>query len=1553
MPDGFALANAFVRIRPEATGFRADADAKIRAALAGIAPNVKIGAETKGAKAAALDLKAYLDALTNQVKDFRLVVDDKQMQARLARIFTQLIALQGMMVSPKLTLMGFSRMQAELLSIGAEMDKISGRVAAAHVDVTGDAEKQLALLRTQIVALTAQAHDIKLGIADAAGLAAIAAIQKALAGVASHVATLTVGADVSQIAGAERAVRALADDMVALTARTAVATTAGRAFGGWLGVITARIPLFGGLGPALLTSITAWHLLVDVAIEFLAVLIPATIALIAFGVAGAGTAQDIFKQMQNVNTVTTATNRALYPMTARLRSMADSVQPQVYQLFGDALTIVNSRAGTFTTLAKAAGTVMDQLAARTAIAIQSGGMSKFLHNAASDLARLGDIVGNIFGTIGNLLKTMPGYAQILLGVIDSVSKGLERVTGSGFSQGIIKAGLAFHGAAVYIGLAATAASSLVRGGLTQAGNLFERVAVRLAPMDGLLGRAGIGFMGLAAGAADAAALPWGWIALAAAAVGFLVFKLVTAKDATQRWFASLQQVLMAQNAVKGFTTLQVDQAVVTNRLAFAQRDLNKALLTAAKMNNTGGNTAAPVNKTSAAYLKAAQASRDYGSELQILNDQSALYNVRLSKLAITFGGVGQAQGILLASGITMNQMLDKSKSAWLGILQQVQATQAAYKAMGQTGGILGADMNALNIAASDQVTAMGKLNSAWDTVIGIVTGGQTSFITFQQDLLSVNQSLVQAGGSARIVTNTFAPTATAIARAAAKSGASMSGLNAASLQLRATWQTAFSGGASLIDALRLMSSASAGGFPPVTRAIKDVLRELTPLGSQSKATRAELVSMAQEINPNIANFSQLTKWLGNTKNAGKDLNKVVANMGVNLQNLAKDASGLYATLQSAIIKQFDVAKLTATGASKAISTLATDITTAGTSASKIHSDEATLFKDFTKSGLSAKDATTLILSMTGGISLAGLTSKQKHAELFTLYNDFRKAGLGAQAAAGLVHALTGELFKVPKNVHSNVTVSTPHAFIFAEKSGGVNNPVGELHVNQSAKGSRVPGYGGGDKHLYLLEGGEAVVSKETTARHAKTLAAMGVPGMAGGGLAGMSGRVSGALGSDSGAALLADVNAALKADVAAGKAANTAAAALNFAGGPGGGAPSANAALARKLMPAWASDGEWNAWNALAMAESGWSSTIRNASSGALGIAQALGHGLPGTAGRYGNEYPSVAANNGNPTAQIEWMISYIRSRYGDPIGAVAHENAFHWYRGGTGGAAKGWGMVGEAGPEMVKFHGGETVLSHPQTKAMGYAKGTKTPLNAKVDKVLAFIRRNANNPVRYTHLAEQLQPLAGAIATDKLLLKSGQLHGHNLVSVRREISRDTAERNRLAKQIRPYEQTRQWVRGVESGLVSRDKTFASEAGAALTKHMPNVASRLRRHVKADTTDMARMNQWLNRLEPATSTYLNPQDRASIHSNLVAEIRAAGLPLVPFDKGGWLRPGRTMAINNTGRSERVVGPGEAQKVVLEFKGGPTGQVERALWLWLQKSIVTKGGGNVQSALGRK
>lgn len=1343
MPDAFALANAFVRIRPTADGFRAEADAEIKSALAGLDPKVRIGTSTDAAKLAAKDLRIYLDAMAKKLYSFRMVADDKQAQASMSRMYTELLRLDKKISAPRLTLVGAAMAQGQLLAFDAQLDQMSKRISVAHVEIDdADAERRLALLITQVAALTSKAKEIRLGVSDPTGLIVIGELQKAIAGLADKVVTIdfmdvrasgqvlsqmrhlkqmmsTVGladfldinmnpgqilsqlnilrqriasahltdtlgvsldtsgmtAQISSLeaslrgmpqgvsitgglgnlVGAEAQVKQISAAMDGLAKSEIAAAGAGPGGGanlrGWNWLLH-PIPLFGGGLPGILGAVSALHLIVQAGLEITSTLIPAAIAFTAFGVAAIPTAQDIFKQMQNVNTVTQATGQNLYPVTGAFQKMADAVQPQVYQLFGIGLGVMNSQASKFTIVAKGAGIAIDQLAARAAVAIQSSGFSKMMQNAASDLFRWGTIVGNIFGIFGNFLKALPGYGQIFLNVLVGITRTIENLTGTGFVQGLLKAGLAIHGAFIYAGLGASALAVGARVGFSALSTGAEVAANAIigANLGGIMDRLGVGVLGLSANAAGLAALPWTWIAVAAAGLGIFVYWVLHAKDATQQWFDNMQKVLLSQDAVKGFTILQADQAIVAGKLADAQANVTAVLVAQAQRGGTAlGVTGSQASKTSAAYLRAVQTARDYATEQATLNNQAALYNTRLDRLAVAFGGVNQAQGLLTAAGIKMSDMLDGSKQKWLEILNQVEGTRAAYQAMGQTGDILGADMNALNVAASSQVTAMQKVNTAFDTVTGIISGGQTTFVNFEQAL-------------ATVATN------------AGAAGASMTGLNAPSLTLRSSFQQAFTNASQLVDAMRLMQSASPGGFPPLTQAVKDTIAQMVPFAKTSDAAKAELVFLAQQINPNIHSFADLTKWLGNTKNAGADLSRRLSAMGVNLQDLAKDASNLYASLQANIINQFNVAKIAASGAGTAIHNLATDVTTAGTSSHKIHGDEATLYNDFLKSGLSAKDAQTLILSMSGGISLAGQTASQKHQSLLNLYNDFRAAGLSAKNAQGLVHALTGEIFNIPTSHHTDIT-ATGHG------AGGVTftqTLTGQTKVDSllfRAAGGPVPGHGNTDSVLAMLTPGETVVPKRLTPMVAPLMAAHGVPGFASGGFVGpelamrrLTPWMSDAESSFERTAMVQ----AIQAEVAAAKAALAAAMQAMMRAFMPGAAASGSAAAAQAFAFAHLKDYFWgpsqmapliSLWNQ----ESGWNAWAVNPSSGAYGIPQSLGHGHPYNLGDYAN--------------QVRWGLAYIFSVYGSPAAAWAHEVANNWY--GSGGLVGssfdngGWLMPG------------------------------------------------------------------------------------------------------------------------------------------------------------------------------------------------------------------------------------------------------------------------------------
>jgi hypothetical protein len=99
------------------------------------------------------------------------------------------------------------------------------------------------------------------------------------------------------------------------------------------------------------------------------------------------------------------------------------------------------------------------------------------------------------------------------------------------------------------------------------------------------------------------------------------------------------------------------------------------------------------------------------------------------------------------------------------------------------------------------------------------------------------------------------------------------------------------------------------------------------------------------------------------------------------------------------------------------------------------------------------------------------------------------------------------------------------------------------------------------------------------------------------------------------------------------------------------GTRAANRALGRVMAGAygWGSGPEWTALDNIAMAESGWDANIVNPTSTASGIAQNINGFGPGYL-------------KGNAPSQIAWFLSYIRSRYGDPVAAWQFHLANGWY---------------------------------------------------------------------------------------------------------------------------------------------------------------------------------------------------------------------------------------------------------------------------------------------------
>jgi len=83
--------------------------------------------------------------------------------------------------------------------------------------------------------------------------------------------------------------------------------------------------------------------------------------------------------------------------------------------------------------------------------------------------------------------------------------------------------------------------------------------------------------------------------------------------------------------------------------------------------------------------------------------------------------------------------------------------------------------------------------------------------------------------------------------------------------------------------------------------------------------------------------------------------------------------------------------------------------------------------------------------------------------------------------------------------------------------------------------------------------------------------------------------------------------------------------------------------------------------------ESGFNPNARNPSSGAYGLGQFLGHEH--------DKYGAMGAYSGDPYAESQAMLAYIRDRYGSPANAAAFWKGHNWYS--KGGVIKGYNTGG------------------------------------------------------------------------------------------------------------------------------------------------------------------------------------------------------------------------------------------------------------------------------------
>jgi len=838
---------------------------------------------------------------------------------------------------------------------------------------------------------------------------------------------------------------------------------------------------------------------------------------------------------------------------------------------------------------------------------------------------------------------------------------------------------------------------------------------------------------------------------------------------------------------------------------------------------------------------------------------------------------------------------------------QIEGLIKGYGAMSAKGGQLGNDMEVLKKTSTDQYKAIQQLNTGWDTFIGNMTASQNNFDTVALGMKTLGSSATTASNSLGKAHLTIKGLGNAI-----------DGLTPKDLALNQAFTTQVGNINALIDSFRTAGLQN----DLFKQGVKDAIAPMTKYAKGSQEATAQLVGLAQEAGYNgPVSLKNLTRWLGNTHDATKNL-KDITNQ---------------ATIQEAL--------------------LTTSMRNQGSFIAN------KLVGDINQGIIGYNNVAAAATAWGKAIAQDGKTSDQAMGARKRLIEDLIASGTAAGDSTKKIAAMITKVTGMPTSKAIALIMNGVGAFkIESAFSKAANPPL--IHPVGGAAGMLVSGGTAGKDSVHaMLMPGEVVVPTHMVKSGAVDHLRGSIPGFAAGGVVGnpaLTGNTSVLTGqyavSQYNAFTQAMTNSLESAMNKAWKATQAQIVNAGHSGNVQSYSPVVLAVLKALGQPA----GDLGIVLSQMSTESGGNPDVVNktdsnwaAGTPSVGLMQVIGPTFQAYAGPFRNTGPFEYGTSVNPEANIYAGLNYALHTYGAGWTSVLGHG--HGYAGGTGGASAGWAMVGEKGPEMVKFKGGETVLPHTQTHALGgmvggYAKGTSQTLNQRIDKALDVIKSHGDLPQEYNKLAIQLESWRGRVNQDNQLLKFGGLKGEAHRNLQAQQKSDRKHVSDLVKQMAPISHERQIVRGVQSLVATQEKGLGQAIADAHNRGMNKLAGTLTHRQTRDKNLDKQFSGWLNRLGPAYTQKEKKKDASFVDSIINDAIADAGLPLIPYDQGGWLPKGLSMAYNGTGKPEKVGNPGTTQVVIQVANSNAA--FDMFMTQWLQKAVQVKGGGDVQVAFGR-
>ncbi len=827
---------------------------------------------------------------------------------------------------------------------------------------------------------------------------------------------------------------------------------------------------------------TALHWIVAGSAEVLAVAVPALIALGAGLLVALQGAQNAQRHFTALYAATESTAAAFHTTVGdvlglghALQTAQNSANPGVYELLGSVINDAKSRFADFAGAGLQVVHMLDEFAARITVDLKGtlgAQLHAFLGSMVQDLQQIGQVLGNFGHALLNVFAAMPGLVHVLLGTVDALSQFVSWLSRA--PAGLLTFGIAmeevFRWGGLLLGVLARLAGAGALMASFGAGNFITKFGAalkalvvqggialiwvgrwisgltRLGPAAAAAG-AGIETLGAdvaIAGATISTGLVVGVVA-AAAAIGFFIYKAMSAKTAVEQWIAASQQMVAQASDLNVLPTIYNQLAATATHLASVQQGLAKVQL---------GNRVAMGEYTLAAS--------DLASHLTslVVTANTVRSNIGLLAGAFHTSAAG-ALALANAAGINLQVGLAKGSTALKIAIQQINNLKAGLGAMAAPAGVVGADMEAVGIQSQLAASKVQNVNQALDQFVGTLTGGMTGLSQFEAALHTMGHdalsSSVGIDGAIR-----------SISRSAAAMGFTLQGFGVRAQQSWQQFGQAVNQGQQVLDTFRTGMAEGMVSAQQYNKAILDVAGSLLPFAAHSKTATAIVSALAQQAGlPATSNFKTLAAQLGvtgrvaqNQLAAGMERAIVkMSSMSAVARNLSATVSGqLDSAMAGAIVKAsgLDQAYLrwaTDVQSHKAPQTLASDLKAIQVAQNFVNTTEA---KGATILNNSAKAAEGLGGALKGASANASSFAgnlQGTHAALADVVARARDAGVSTQGFGQQAHAAAGTAQGLATNAAQATTQVRSLGTASSVTQGSLGNVNNEIRTAASAAGA--------------------------------------------------------------------------------------------------------------------------------------------------------------------------------------------------------------------------------------------------------------------------------------------------------------------------------------------------------------------------------------------------------------------------------------------------------------------------------------------------------------------